>query len=51
MFSLNKTFTNSFFPLGFYEIKNFLNVEEKVVMLKQNLEKLNNMSNICGVYE
>jgi PKHD-type hydroxylase len=28
MYSLNKSFTNNFFPIGFYEIKNFLTNEE-----------------------
>jgi Rps23 Pro-64 3,4-dihydroxylase Tpa1-like proline 4-hydroxylase len=39
MYSLNKNFTNSFFPLGFFEVKNFL-TDEEIQSIHKHAESL-----------
>ena len=40
MYNLNKTFTKNFFPLGFFEIKNFISNEEIEIINKHSKKQL-----------
>ena len=43
--------TKEHFPGTIAHNGNYLTTEQKIVMLKENAEKLKNMNKVCGVYE